>query len=271
MITKFVGGNTINQVLKIANQKLIQNKIPIINYISENNKYDQLRIYNEYSNLMKHIDNRFMIASKLSSFNFNRFYCYMLADMCIQKKVKLIIDAEDSKNNSIYRNISNYMLYRYNNNNLNIIKTYQMYRKDSLDELSDDIKFFKNKKNSFFSPKLVRGAYWNEEKNNDQLFINKEDTDYSYNQAIIKCYENKIPNTILATHNKFSIDLGLLLDKENKYFQYAHLMGMNESLMNKKNMEKKLIYIPYGNYKETIPYLTRRLYENIDSIKYITK
>ena len=30
-------------------------------------------------------------------------------------------------------------------------------------------------------------------------------------------------------------------------------------------------YVPYGPYREMIPYLGRRLYENIDSIKYILK
>ena len=34
---------------------------------------------------------------------------------------------------------------------------------------------------------------------------------------------------------------------------------------------KKATYIPYGPYKEMIPYLTRRLYENMDTIKYMYK
>mgnify|MGYP001062682876 FL=1 len=44
-------------------------------------------------------------------------------------------------------------------------------------------------------------------------------------------------------------------------------MGEN----NYKNINKNSIhvYIPYGPYKEMIPYLMRRLYENIDTIKYM--
>ena len=45
-------------------------------------------------------------------------------------------------------------------------------------------------------------------------------------------------------------------------------MGMNEEYLKKLDCNKAT-YIPYGPYKEMIPYLIRRLYENIDQIKYI--
>ena len=73
---------------------------------------------------------------------------------------------------------------------------------------------------------------------------------------------------IIATHNQHSLDLACSLNKAN--FNLAHLMGMNEQVMNKLKLNHKIYtYVPYGPYKEMIPYLTRRLYENIDTIKYM--
>ena len=76
---------------------------------------------------------------------------------------------------------------------------------------------------------------------------------------------------IIASHNKESINLGYLLNQQNKIFEFAHLLGMNEKKYNKliHNNENVNVYIPYGPYKYMIPYLTRRLYENLDTIKYM--
>ncbi len=47
---------------------------------------------------------------------------------------------------------------------------------------------------------------------------------------------------------------------------------MNETFMTKiKNNHKVYTYLPYGPYIKMIPYLTRRLYENIDTLKYMLK
>ena len=125
--------------------------------------------------------------------------------------------------------------------------------------------------NCFFSSKLVRGAYYNSEYKEDHLFTKKEDTDNNYDLAIIKCDEYKTIHNIIATHNKKSITLAKDLNKyNNNKFIIANLMGMNEHYMNKLNISKAT-YIPYGPYKEMLPYLSRRLYENIDSIKYMYK
>ena len=45
-----------------------------------------------------------------------------------------------------------------------------MYRKDSLDELNKDFDFFKQN-NCNLIPKLVRGAYYNQEKNENHRFL----------------------------------------------------------------------------------------------------
>ena len=120
--------------------------------------------------------------------------------------------------------------------------------------------------------KLVRGAYWNTDKTTNNLFINKYETDLNYNKGIIELYKNnKNSINILASHNDESINIGYLLNRESQIFEFAHLLGMKENkfkyLVN--NNQKVNVYIPYGPYRYMIPYLLRRLYENIDTIKYM--
>ena len=215
-----------------------------------------------------------MIALKLSSLNFENSLIKNLINKSINKNIKIIIDAEDNKNINNYRNITNHLIKNFNKEKVNIIKTYQMYRKDSFHELKDDINYFNNNifnNNVLLSTKLVRGAYWNSEKNDGHLFIKKEDTNSSYNKGLLKCYNNIQNKFIVATHNKNSIKLVKNLKNKNNII-VANLMGMNEHLMNEHLMNElnisKATYIPYGPYNEMIPYLFRRLYENIDQIKY---
>ena len=270
MIFKFVAGNNLNNALKYGKKNINNKIIPIINYISENNKNNIIDVFNEYNNLLNTIDSNYMIALKLSSLNFNETYINNLADICKYKNIKLIIDAEDNNNIDNYRKLTNKLINKYNkkiNNNYTIIKTYQMYRKDSLLELYDDIKIFNNA-NCFFSSKLVRGAYYNNEYKKGHLYTNKVDTDNNYNLGIIKLNEFSNIENIIASHNKESINLAKDLNNNDNKFIIANLMGMNEKFMNNLNT-KKAVYIPYGPYYQMIPYLIRRLYENMDQIKFM--
>lgn len=271
MLFKFIAGNNLKHALNKSKNIIINKKIPILNYITENVKLnEENKIYKEYINIIDNIDNNYMIALKLSSFNFNKELINKIVNKSIKKNVNIIIDAEDNKNINNYRIITNDLIKIYNKDKVNIIKTYQMYRKDSLDELKDDIKYFNNNifnNKVLISSKLVRGAYWNSENKDRHLFINKEDTNNSYNNGLLECYNNIQNKFITATHNKDSIKLITSL-KNNDNIILAHLMGMNENNMKKLNINKAT-YIPYGPYKEMIPYLTRRLYENIDQIKYM--
>ena len=283
MLFRFIAGNKLEHALNIGRNMIKTGKTPIINYINENVSFDNKgKIFQEYNNLINHVDNNYNIALKLSSLNFNKFLAFEIADKCKQNNIKLFIDAEDDKNITNYRNIINYMIKKYNSDNVNIIKTYQMYRKDSMDELYDDIKYFSHA-NTKLGVKLVRGAYFNSEYNDGHLFTNKKSTDTNYNNGIISCFNNDIDYIMLATHNADSIRLGLGLNRKNKYNSgennrnliFANLMGMNENSIKKirkeinyQNNINQATYIPYGPYETMLPYLSRRLYENIDQIKY---
>ena len=266
MLFKFVAGNKVKDVLKKGKFFLKNDTIPIINYISENKSNKRDENFQEYKNLISKINNKYMVALKLSSLDFNKNYIYKISDLCREKNIKLIIDAENNKNIENYRKMTNNLIYYYNRDNLNIVKTYQMYRKDSILELYDDIKNY-SYRNIFFSAKLVRGAYWYEDKNTDALYRSKYESDNNYNLGILKCYESKYDEHIIASHNELSIRLAKKLGSNNNKFIICNLLGMNENFMKDLN-HKKGIYLPYGPYTEMIPYLIRRLYENYDQIKY---
>ena len=51
-----------------------------------------------------------------------------------------------------------------------------------------------DKHDKFLGIKLVRGAYWNSEKNEGHLFLNKYQTDFNYNQGIYEIFKNIIAN-----------------------------------------------------------------------------
>ena len=287
MIFKYISGNSLLQAIKRSHGIIKNNKIPIINYAVEDS-VDIKVINKEFDNLYKNINNQHRVALKLSLFNFDEKLVNNILDKLINKNIQVLIDAENDKNYEKYNNLTNDLLLKYNNEKVNVIKTYQMYRKDSLENIENDLKLTQTA-NIKLGTKLVRGAYWNTDKTTNNLFINKYETDLNYNKGIIKLYKNN-KNSInilashndesinigyllnrVASHNDESINIGYLLNRESQVFEFAHLLGMKENkfkyLVN--NNQKVNVYIPYGPYRYMIPYLLRRLYENIDTIKYM--
>ena len=270
MIFKYIAGNSLNKALGVSKNIIYQRKIPIINFAVESSINNNI-ILQEFNKICKNINSDYKLAIKLSSFDFNKNKITNILDKLSNKNIQVLIDAENDTNYDIYNNLTNELISEYNKKKTNIIKTYQMYRKDSLKNIIDDLDVM-NKNNIKLGVKLVRGAYWNNDKNSNNLFLNKFDTDLNYNKGVLKLFnENSKSTNILATHNDESINLGYLLNKEKKVFEFGHLMGMKEKKFNYlvENGQNVNVYIPYGPYRYMIPYLTRRLYENIDTFKYM--
>lgn len=268
MLKRFLVGNSISKVVLKANQVKQQNKIPVINFAVESTKLKN-SVFREYESLHKKINNNSRIALKLSSFDFDKKIINDIIQMFCEKNIKILVDAEQNNLNKIYQETTNELIDKFNQKKVNIFKTYQMYRKDSLSNLDYDLNLFKN---NYLGIKLVRGAYWNSEYKEDHLFVKKKDTDFSYNKAIVKIFNSKTKNNcILATHNNESINLGYLLNQEEEKFEFGHLLGMKENKYKNllENNQKINVYLPYGPYNKMIPYLSRRLYENLDTIKYM--
>lgn len=266
---RYIAGNSIKHVLKSSNRVMVKEKIPIVNFAIEESS-NKNKIYTEHKNLIENLDVDKKIALKLSSFEFDLDVVNSIICESKEKGIQIIIDAEKNQDYQKYQELSNQLMFEHNKNKVNVVKTYQMYRKDANDTLVEDYNFFL-KNNRIFGNKMVRGAYWNSEQMEGHLFQNKKDTDVSYNKAIIYLSQTRDSYNILATHNRESINLGHTLNKyyDKQIFEFAHLLGMRESVYKNLENEKVHVYIPYGPYREMIPYLFRRLYENLDTIKYI--
>jgi proline dehydrogenase len=272
MLFKYIAGNNIKSAITVSNKLLDNQKIPIINYAIEESKNKKL-IFKEHSELISELNSNFKIAIKLSSFEFNKSLVNDIIEKAKSKNIQIVIDAEKGKDYNKYQELVNDLILYHNIDKCNVVKTYQMYRKDSLNELKDDIIFYRSH-DKFLGSKLVRGAYWNSEYKLGYLYTNKNDTDKNYNKGLKLLSNNYNKNyNILASHNDYSINYGLTINKSNKkkIFEFAHLMGMKDKKFNyiKSTTENVHVYIPYGPYKEMIPYLFRRLYENMDTIKYM--
>lgn len=272
MIAKYIAGNNLKKAINISNNLIKNRKKPILNYAIEKSLSKEL-IKKEFFDIFKMLDHNYKIAIKLSLFDFDQKVIDDVINLMKQKDITILIDAEDDKNYKNYDDFTNNLIIKHNNDKCALVKTYQMYRKDSFDNLSNDINMM-NYNNCFLGVKLVRGAYWNTDKITNNLYLDKNDTDLNYNEGIMKLYkDNKNSYNLLATHNTESINLGYLLNKIDKdnNFEFAHLMGMKQSKFNNLLDKKQSVnmYVPYGPYKYMIPYLVRRLYENVDTVKYM--
>jgi hypothetical protein len=280
LLSKFIGGSTINDAIKLA---LNAKYIPIFDFAKEGSKTEKdvidysKRILNDIDTLHQYetgnIRKKFL-ALKISSFNIDKKSGLLFMNEIINKanenNIMILFDAEQNS----MKKIEN--IYINNVNTDNVFKTYQMYRKDALQELIYDLNYFK-----ISNFKIVRGAYLNQDKKNDVLFTNKEDVDKSYDKGIKIIIDSmKKRNDIklmAATHNKPSVNKIISVINDDNYYDFknriyfAQLLGMADSLTNEliKKQMNTCKYIPYGNFMETLPYLTRRLYENYDILKYI--
>jgi len=173
--------------------------------------------------------------------------------------------------------LANENMALYNKTKALIYNTYQFYRHDRLNYLTESIK--KGKTNGYhIGAKLVRGAYMEKERKRAQemnypspIQTSKENSDKDYNDALKLCVENiNVIGLCAGTHNeKSSLYLVELMQQKNispadKRIYFSQLFGMSDHIsynlsLNNYNVAK---YVPYGPVKEVLPYLIRRAQEN---------
>ena len=205
----------------------------------------------------------------------------MLDQLCSLASLKshtVYIDAERVGQQDIIDSLTNKMIEKYNQTEPVIFKTYQMYRRDTLQKLKSDIKTY-----PYLGVKLVRGAYHHQDEHSGQLFNSIEDTHENYN-AGIHCILSKEQivtghlKVLFASHNESSVRyatniLELLPELAKDNVAFAQLLGMSDKLSDRLAFcgydVKK--YVPYGPAHKMIPYLVRHLYENMGILQYLNK
>lgn len=265
-LTKFVTSEK-NLASKLAEYSAKQ-ITPILDYAIEHN--EDLNQIQDYVHKKITLFRKFPMSVhslKLSSIGLNHQYYEQLIDEAKKNECVCLVDAEDY---SIQNTIDLYTNMIILNNtkkdtSVQIFKTYQMYRKDSMEHLLDDIEMFRMM-NITHNIKLVRGAYLLNDRKYKIIHNNKKDTDDNYNNAVKMlttiAYTNPKMNVIFATHNKKSIDMFKHINKPN--IHHAVLMGMDHHLCihDKDYKMNRMVHIPFGPIHKTYAYMIRRLVEN---------
>lgn len=232
--------------------------VPILDYAVEHTKNTKL-FEDKYTDLLLNYPNTYH-AIKLSALNFDRDVFSRIVQVARITNNRVMVDAENvSIQERIDREV-NELVLQSDLKDLQVFKTYQMYRKDSLERLMKDIELF-DKEGKDLHIKLVRGAYLFQDKYSGYLHESKVDTDRDYDLAIDLLLERRdeVGSIVFATHNQASFEK--IKHVRDAHCFHASLMGFNRPLSWKGNIQK-MMYVPFGPYHKTYPYLLRRLYDN---------
>lgn len=191
--------------------------------------------------------------------------------------ISVFIDAEESWIQPAVDEIVNAMMRAYNREKPIVYNTFQMYRKDRLEYLTECFTHAQ-RENYFLGAKLVRGAYMEKERERAILKnytspINdtKEFTDSLYDNALGFCMEHIDRIAFCcASHNEKSSMLVVAKMKEKNipanhpHIYFSQLLGMSDHISYNLasagyNVSK---YVPYGPVRDVLPYLIRRAQEN---------
>lgn len=199
--------------------------------------------------------------------------CQKAADL----QVRIFVDAEESWIQNTIDDLTYEMMEQFNTQDCIVYNTYQMYRKDMLENLKHATEMARYKGHSL-GAKLVRGAYMEKERQRahegnycEPVHETKENTDKDFNLALAFAIENKdILSVCVGTHNEYSCQYLTELMRQHKvaptdkHFYFAQLLGMSDNISyNLANAGYNVAkYVPYGPVEAVMPYLFRRASEN---------
>lgn len=200
-----------------------------------------------------------------------------VCQLAFEKKVIIMIDAEETWIQTAVDNLVNEMKAKFNKEKAIVWNTIQMYRTGRLEYLEEDLKRA-NEKKYFLGYKFVRGAYMEKERERakemgypDPIQPNKQATDDNFDAAINFVMKNldKV-SAFFGTHNEKSTELVMdrmkseNLSHDDSRIHFGQLYGMSDNITYYLGEKKynACKYLPYGPVKDVVPYLTRRAQEN---------
>ncbi|WP_198424806.1 proline dehydrogenase family protein [Spirosoma endbachense] len=314
---QFVGGETLEQTSVIVNDLKKYGISLILDYGAEGkeSEKDFEEAKNEFIRVINHassLDNinfisikltalaRFSLLEKLNQFSASSAAGFSIdtkqlnpeeeqewanvvrrveeiCELAIEKKVGILIDAEESWIQYTIDALTMQVMERYNKKKAIIYNTIQLYRHDRLEFLKYSHQIaLKNK--FILGAKIVRGAYMEKERKranalNDSSPIqrDKSASDQDFNAAISYSIQHiDTISVIIASHNEYSAQFAVrLLDEANlavnhPHIHFSQLYGMSDNITFNLakigcNVSK---YLPYGPIDDVIPYLMRRAQEN---------
>ena len=201
-------------------------------------------------------------------------------DVCreaFNRNVMLMVDAEESWIQEAIDDILHRMMALYNRERPMVWNTVQMYRTGRIEYLQKNLAIAKAS-NYYLGYKFVRGAYMEKERERaiqmnypDPIQPTKEATDRNYNDGIDLVMSNlDRMSAFFGTHNEESTAKilekmkahGLPNDTSKIYFGQLYGMSDNITYFLGDQHYNATKYLPYGEVKDVVPYLTRRAQEN---------
>lgn len=203
--------------------------------------------------------------------------CEKICRRAYEKKVPVMIDAEETWIQDTIDALAIDMMLLFNKGSIIVYNTYQMYRHDKLADLKADHLIAKAQ-GFILGVKMVRGAYMEKERKRAEemgypspIQPTKEASDIDYNESLKYCIQHiEDIAFVCGTHNEESSRLLTeLMDQyqithDHRHVYFAQLLGMSDNLsFNLSDAGYNVAkYVPYGPIKAVMPYLFRRAQEN---------
>lgn len=202
---------------------------------------------------------------------------YAICELAAEKKIGVLIDAEESWIQDPVDRLCMEMMQQFNTTEAVVYNTVQLYRHDRLSFLKMSHRIAREK-GFVLGVKLVRGAYMEKERAralekgyDSPIQPDKAASDRDFNAAVQYCLENLGDiAVVVASHNENSNQLAaatmdrLGITRNHPRVHFSQLYGMSDHITFNMAREGFRVskYLPFGPIREVIPYLMRRAQEN---------